>query len=133
MYKSFVILLIVCILPLILLKAVKYQKFDAERLNNIKFPITHWIMMGLNKNKNGVYSQSDVDYTISFPNVLTKKEQCLFLCSIIFFELVLFFIIWETRSRYLVNYIPVLLLNMFVGIDYCLNLLNSKINKKEGE
>ena len=43
-----------------------------------------------------------------------KELQLLIFISI--FGLFLFLLIWETRSRYLVNYIPLFLINAYMGI-----------------
>ena len=53
-----------------------------------------------------------------------QKQLQLFL-NIIIFGFLLFLIIWETRSRYIVNIIPVLLLASYLGII----ALNNKIKK----
>lgn len=53
-----------------------------SRKNDLEFPMTHWIMMGLNKPENeggtsigyGAYSQKDADYTAESGNYEQKKE-----------------------------------------------------------
>ena len=53
-----------------------------SRKNNLEFPMTHWIMMGLNRPESeggtsigyGAYSQKDADYTAESGNYEQKKE-----------------------------------------------------------
>jgi hypothetical protein len=53
---------------------------------------------------------------------LTKKQQLLQLfLNITIFGILIFFLIWETRSRYLVNMLPILLLSSFLGINAIVN------------
>ncbi len=55
---------------------------DDKRGNDLEFPMTHWIMMGLNKPESeggtsigyGAYSQKDADYTAESGNFEKKKE-----------------------------------------------------------
>lgn len=57
-------------------------------------------------------------------NYLSEKEQILqkFL-NITIFGIFLFFLIWEARSRYLVNMLPVLLLSSYLGIKSLFNFV----------
>lgn len=62
---------------------------------------------------------------------LTEKEKnILFLNSIIIFGVFLFFILWETRSRYLINFIPVLLIEVYLGVVACKRLIFEKVRRK---
>ena len=45
---------------------------NLSKNEKLEFPLTHWIMMGVNTDVNGGYSQSDFEYTDSFP---TKDEK----------------------------------------------------------
>ncbi len=45
---------------------------DMSENETIEFPLTHWIMMGLNRDAMGGYVQSDMEFTQSFN---TKKEK----------------------------------------------------------
>ncbi len=47
------------------------RHIDRSRLSG-QFPITHWIMMGLNEQSGGEFSRSDEAYTMSYP---TKEEK----------------------------------------------------------
>lgn len=39
-----------------------------------EFPMTHWIMMGVNAENNGYYSQDDYNFTASFDDINDKKD-----------------------------------------------------------
>ncbi|WP_195932410.1 acyltransferase family protein [Turicibacter sanguinis] len=52
------------------------------------------------------------------------------LSNITLFGVFLFLLIWETRSRYIVLYIPVLLLSMINGYYFLFNLINQSKNKE---
>lgn len=45
------------------------------------------------------------------------------------FGLILFLLVWETRSRYLINFIPIFLLSGYIGLQAILNYFKSKKNK----
>ncbi|MCC0630253.1 MULTISPECIES: glycosyltransferase family 39 protein [unclassified Clostridioides] len=49
--------------------------------------------------------------------------------NICIFGVFLFLIIWETRSRYLLCYLPILILSAFFGLDYILEVLEKSANK----
>lgn len=48
---------------------------------------------------------------------LNKKEECRMIFSLGMFGVMLFLLIWETRSRYLVNFIPYFVLLSYFGIE----------------
>lgn len=48
------------------------RHIDRSRLSG-QFPITHWIMMGLNEQSGGEFSRSDEAYTMSYPDQRKKK------------------------------------------------------------
>lgn len=81
--KSFFLKMIVfLVFSIIILKSINLQnqRFleayggDKTLSNECEFPVTHWIMMGLNPNYNGCFVQEDVDYTKSFPNRKSKEQ-----------------------------------------------------------
>lgn len=43
--------------------------------NDKKFGVTHFIMMGLNYERSGLYSQDDVDFSYSWPNQNIRKQK----------------------------------------------------------
>ena len=51
-----------------------YVKISNAKQNKCEFPSTHWVMMGLNKEIDGGYLQSDVDYTNSYSPKEAKKK-----------------------------------------------------------
>lgn len=54
---------------------------------------------------------------IFYRKYLSKKQQDLqILLNIIIFGVFVFFLMWEARSRYIVNFIPILLLSSYLGI-----------------
>lgn len=222
---STVLIILVTIIPCFSLKLIESKYMDKNLLNSEKFPITHWIMMGLNEDKNGsngTYSYFDVLFTDSFKNIKEKKknniiviksrinemyknhemiefytkkamfvwgdgtfyaqeklrrdpikdysiknkvlgnkrqariylticqtQEVLFLIfivlslilknkldenqrkillftSTIIFGVFLFFLIWETRSRYIVNFIPIILIQVYLGVVATYNYLKEK-------
>jgi len=65
---------------------------------------------------------------IMFRKNLTPTQKKLhLLLSIIVFGVLLFFILWESRSRYIVNFLPIILLLGYLGVSSILG------NKKERE
>lgn len=51
-----------------------YINISEEQKTKLEFPSTHWVMMGFNKNSDGGYIQSDVDYTCSFNTKDAKRK-----------------------------------------------------------
>jgi hypothetical protein len=47
---------------------------DLSDSNSLEFPLTHWVMMGINKAEGGGYSQSDFEYTDKYSTKETKKK-----------------------------------------------------------
>lgn len=47
---------------------------DLSKSDSLEFPITHWIMMGLDRGTVGGYSQIDFEYTDSFPSKAEKQR-----------------------------------------------------------
>ena len=45
--------------------------------------------------------------------------------------MILFLLIWETRSRYLVNFIPVFMINAYIGMNAVSYYIKSKKEGKE--
>ena len=43
--------------------------------------------------------------------------------------IILFLLLWETRSRYLVNYVPIFIINAYIGLFALSNYITQK---KEG-
>ncbi len=197
---------------MILIKTV-FPGWNNEEYNKERFPITHWIMMGLGDA--GKYSEEDVEFTSSFSNISEKKQNNINIIKerfsdiinnkkmnflrrklmytwgdgtyyavntldydavneglhqelvfkrgkyhsfyqyytqiqhitiitlmvvlsfisikkdinyeltlrIAIFGLFLFLLIWETRSRYLVNYLPIMQIISFIGIEEIYDIL----------
>lgn len=222
------ILSMVTLTPYISLNFIENKIMDRDLVDLEKFPITHWIMMGLNKSGeiNGSFSYDDVAFTESFETINEKKENniriikqriekyiknnelaefytkkavyvwgdgsfyapeklkrhpvrnlkiknaiignekqskiyyvicqvqvtlfCLFtilavifrkrlddkqrkillITSLIIFGNFMFFMIWEARSRYLVNFLPVFLIQVYLGIMATTNYLSEKRSLK---
>ena len=55
-----------------------------------------------------------------------KGRKLTVILNICHFGVFLFFLIWEARSRYIVNYLPLLLLESFFGIEALKNYINKK-------
>ena len=49
-----------------------------------------------------------------------------FILSLSIFGLFIFLIIWETRSRYLVNYIPLFFVNSYIGLNALINYIETR-------
>lgn len=47
---------------------------DLDDSNELEFPLVHWVMMGINRDSGGGYSQEDFVYTDSFPSKEEKKS-----------------------------------------------------------
>ena len=54
---------------------VVYNYFELDLNENASFPITHWIMMGLNEEYTGGYNSPDHDLTYNEPTYEEKKER----------------------------------------------------------
>ena len=54
-----------------------------------------------------------------------------FILTLSIFGLFLFLIIWETRSRYLVNFIPIFLTEAYIGMISIFNYINARSNNNE--
>lgn len=52
-----------------------YNHFDINLDENAEFPITHWIMMGLNEDYTGGYNGGDHDLTFNEPTKEEKQEK----------------------------------------------------------
>lgn len=59
-----------------------------------------------------------------------KQQKLLLLTSTIIFGNLIFFSIWESRSRYLVNFIPVFLIQVFLGVFVTYLYLKEVYNRK---
>lgn len=53
---------------------ITYNYFEIDLDENAAFPITHWIMMGLNEEHTGGYNSIDHDLTYNEPTYEAKKE-----------------------------------------------------------
>lgn len=66
---------------------------------------------------------------IMFRKYLSEKEKNLQLfLNIIIFGVFCFFLIWEARSRYIINFLPVILLSSYLGIISIKNFLCERYN-----
>lgn len=68
-----ILLLIIILIP-INFAINKWFGLTAEEQEKYQFPYTHWIMMTLNPDKTGGYSEEDVQYTMSFNTIQERKE-----------------------------------------------------------
>lgn len=68
------LILIVGMIPGLLVMNTVYQKADVTSDKNTEFPITHWLMMGLNETSGGKYSQDDFKYTSSLTTYEEKVD-----------------------------------------------------------
>lgn len=67
---------------------------------------------------------------VVFRKTLPEKTQELqTIANISIVGIILFLLLWETRSRYLVNYVPIFMLNAYIGLYALSNYINLK---KEG-
>lgn len=67
---------------------------------------------------------------IVFQKYLPEKlQEIQMLSNISIVGIILFLLMWETRSRYLVNYVPIFMLDAYIGLNALSNYINSK---KEG-
>lgn len=204
--------LITLLIRNIIIKNV-FTSWNEKDYNNEKFPITHWIMMGLSDA--GKYNEEDVEYTKSFTTLEEKKENnkkeinkriknitlnsirrklmytwgdgtyfavntldydainegfhqklifkrgeyhqyyqyytqiqhitiitliiivtifqkqeidYIFILRLSIFGLFIFLLIWETRSRYLIHYLPIMQIIAFAGIEKIYININKKLH-----
>ena len=71
--KNIFIIFISFILTLLLVN-IKENSFFKLNDDSKKFPITHWIMMGSNEEKNGFYNQSDYLLSYNAKDIKERKE-----------------------------------------------------------
>ncbi len=71
--RTFIILFGV-IITIISYSKIIYPEFHVELDENVKVPMTHWIMMGTNKETNGGYTDADINFSIHASN---KNEEIL--------------------------------------------------------
>lgn len=71
--KNIFIIFISLILTLSLIN-ISENKFFKLNDNSKEFPLTHWIMMGSNEEKNGFYNQSDYLLSYNTKNIKERKE-----------------------------------------------------------
>lgn len=64
---------IICLLFIMIFMRLIFPKWNNEEYNKERFPITHWIMMGLGDV--GKYSERDVALTSSFSNINEKRKE----------------------------------------------------------
>jgi len=57
------------------LKEMAFRYTTVVPNDDVRFPMHHWVMMGLNSESNGVYAREDMEFTASFIGVEEKKEQ----------------------------------------------------------
>ena len=65
--------------------------------------------------------------TILISSIYYKKDFNL-ISRISLFGLFLFLLIWETRSRYLINYLPIMQIIAFEGVEYLYRIICVKRN-----
>lgn len=70
--KKILIILVVALIPIFALKLYINMTFDSKKLDRYSYPLTHWIMMGLEGW--GGYNQDAVDYTASFKTKELKTK-----------------------------------------------------------
>ena len=62
---------------------------------------------------------------------LKKKENKVNTCYIALFGVLIFFLLWEASSRYLINYVPILIVGMMYGLSSLLSKDRNIQNKEE--
>lgn len=62
-------------------------------------------------------------------SALRKKEDKTNIIRVAIFGLLLFLTIWEARSRYLINYIPIIVIGAIVGFTDIYNYIEKKVGK----
>ena len=62
-----------------------------------------------------------------------KQKDAQLICLITMFGTLIFFILWESRSRYIVNMAPLIILSAFMGVEATLQKINKglKMYKKK--
>ncbi len=70
--KKFIIIAIIMCIPTLCLNTYSNHKMDSKKLNELKMPYTHWLMMGLTGN--GGYNPEDPNFSQSFNSVEAKKK-----------------------------------------------------------
>ena len=60
-----------------------------------------------------------------------NQKEFNFILSLSIFGLFLFLLIWETRSRYLINFIPLFLVNSYIGFNAFINYIKTRRKANE--
>ena len=66
--KRTAIVIVGVILTLLTYNHLIYPNFSIDLNDKVKVPMTHWIMMGVNKETNGGYTDADINFSINTPN-----------------------------------------------------------------
>ncbi len=70
--KRTLIVIIGILISVVSYNKIVYPMFSVELNPNVKVPITHWIMMGVNKDTNGGYTDADINFSINTSNKNTE-------------------------------------------------------------
>ena len=70
--KRTVIVVVGVIITIISYNSIIYPNFHIELNDKVTAPMTHWIMMGVNKETNGGYTDADINFSINSQN---KNEE----------------------------------------------------------
>lgn len=69
---------------------------------------------------------------IIFRKFLSQKQKDVqLICLITMFGTLIFFILWESRSRYIVNMAPLIILSAFIGVEAIIQKINKGLKKYE--
>ena len=110
------------------------RKLSLEPINNYS---VKKIILDSSENSNYLYkciSQAQIVFVLFFisasilfyKHLNFKQKDLHLLLNIIIFGAFLFFMLWEARSRYIVNFIPILLIDSYLGVLAIYNYLKSK-------
>ena len=104
-----------------------HEKFTKYVYSNKNYDILYWTF----SNSEWIIIVVLIIIGMIFRKYLPEKIQDIsILINISTIGILLFLLIWETRSRYLINFIPFFMLNAFIGMYACKNYIETK---KEGK
>lgn len=65
---------LIAVVGFIAVNTFSYSYIGYEKSEELEFPLTHFLMMGMNDETKGVFFEDDVQYTLSFKGIDNKKE-----------------------------------------------------------
>lgn len=113
------------------------QKLSREPINN--YSIKDYVLNDEKNKKFELYCQTQhvlllisLVVGILFRKYLDDKQKKLQLfLNLCIIGLTLFLLLWEARSRYLIHYLPIIILSGYIGITACISFIKKEVLKYE--